>query len=108
MANPVRKTAVLGDQNQPETWPDMEVVRNSQTQVENQMAEISRGRVKEKSMSEINEQSGTQQAAVSSTSILNQVVEAVAKRSLYPGKTLFANADIERRHSHLSLPHSLE
>ena len=78
MANPVRKTAVLGDQNQPEAWTDMEVVRNSQTQVENQMAAISRGRVKEKSMSEINEQSGTQQAAVSSTSILNQVVEAVA------------------------------
>ena len=74
MANPVRETAVLGDQNQPEAWPDMEVVRNSQTQVENQMAAISRGRVKEESMSE--NTNGTQ--AVSSTSILNQVVEAVA------------------------------
>ena len=74
MANPVRETAVLGDQNQPETWQDMEVVRNSQTQVENQMAAISRGRDEKEPMSE--NTNGTQ--AVSSTSILNQVVEAVA------------------------------
>jgi hypothetical protein len=45
LADPVRETAVLGDQNQLEAWPDLEVVRNSQTQVENQMAAISRGRV---------------------------------------------------------------
>ena len=40
-------------------------------------------------MSEINEQSGTQQAAVSSTSILNQVVEAVM--DLIDALSLYAN-----------------
>lgn len=85
MANPIRKTAVLGDQNQPEAWTDLEVVRNSQTQVENQMAAISRGRVEEKSMSE--NTNGTQ--AVSSTSILNQVVEAVM--DLIDALSLYAN-----------------
>ena len=85
MANPVRQTAVLGDQNQPEAWPDMEVVRNSQTQVENQMAAISRGRDEKEPMSE--NTNGTQ--AVSSTSILNQVVEAVA--SLINALSLYAS-----------------
>ena len=85
MANPVRETAVLGDQNQPEAWQDMEVVRNSQTQVENQMAAISRGRDEKEPMSE--NTNGTQ--AVSSTSILNQVVEAVA--GLINALSLYAN-----------------
>ena len=85
MANPVRKTAVLGNQNQPEAWPDMEVVRNSQTQVENQMAAISRGRDEKEPMSE--NTNGTQ--AVSSTSILNQVVEAVM--DLIDALSLYAN-----------------
>ena len=85
MANPVRETAVLGDQNQPEAWPDMEVVRNSQTQVENQMAAISRGRDEKEPMSE--NTNGTQ--AVSSTSILNQVVEAVM--DLIDALSLYAN-----------------
>ena len=85
MANPVRETAVLGDQNQLEAWPDMEVVRNSQTQVENQMAAISRGRDEKEPMSE--NTNGTQ--AVSSTSILNQVVEAVM--DLIDALSLYAN-----------------
>ena len=85
MANPVRKTAVLGDQNQLEAWTDMEVVRNSQTQVENQMAAISRGRDEKEPMSE--NTNGTQ--AVSSTSILNQVVEAVM--NLIDALSLYAN-----------------
>ena len=85
MANPVRQTAVLGDQNQPEAWPDMEVVRNSQTQVENQMAAISRGRDEKEPMSE--NTNGTQ--AVTSTSILNQVVEAVM--DLIDALSLYAN-----------------
>ena len=85
MANPVRETAVLGDQNQPKAWTDMEVVRNSQTQVENQMAAISRGRDEKEPMSE--NTNGTQ--AVSSTSILNQVVEAVM--DLIDALSLYAN-----------------
>lgn len=89
MVNALCKAAVLVNPNKPYTRQNMEMVRDSQTQVENQMAAISRGRVEEKSMSEINEQSGTQQAAVSSTSILNQVVEAVM--DLIDALSLYAN-----------------